>query len=151
MAVSARTYFSKDRDMNEKILTFLHSGDAGDIIAELAAVKELCEKADTAEECVPDKNDIVFPRLYQCFYQGIRQEPYKVFLRLSKGDYILFDLFRVKAAVEVIAEILHSSHSRRILPCDVKKLNFLHAFFPHRSCRIPFFSLCTAHPQGASC
>lgn len=30
--------------MSEKILTFLHSGDAGDIIAGLAAVKELCEK-----------------------------------------------------------------------------------------------------------
>lgn len=28
----------------DKILTFLHSGDAGDIIAGLAAVKELCEK-----------------------------------------------------------------------------------------------------------
>lgn len=30
--------------MTDKILTFLHSGDAGDIIAGLATVKELCEK-----------------------------------------------------------------------------------------------------------
>ena len=44
MAIPAGTRFSKDRYMSEKILTFLHSGDAGDIIAGLAAVKELCEK-----------------------------------------------------------------------------------------------------------
>lgn len=44
MAISTGTYISKDRDMSEKILTFLHSGDAGDMIAGLGAVKELCEK-----------------------------------------------------------------------------------------------------------
>ena len=30
--------------MDNKIITFLHSGDAGDIIAGLATVKEICEK-----------------------------------------------------------------------------------------------------------
>lgn len=45
MAISARTYISKSENkMNtSRILTFLHSGDAGDIVASLATVKEICE------------------------------------------------------------------------------------------------------------